>query len=280
MSTTAIAHQHPDLHAMWDAVAPGWDAHAPFVEARGAVVSARMLELVAPDSGDRVLELGCGTGGPGFAAAALVAPGGDVVVSDVSPAMVAAAARRAPAGVRTCVLDLERIDEPDGAFDVVLCREALMLVADPARGAREIRRVLRPGGRLALSVWGPRARTPWLGVVFDVVGAQLGVPMPPPGTPHPFSLDDGDRVAELLRDAGLAGVEVSELDTPYRAASVDEWWQRTAALAGPLARRLAALPPAAANELRDRAADAAAPYLTPAGLEFPGVSLLASARRS
>jgi SAM-dependent methyltransferase len=271
------------LHAMWDGVAPGWEANAAFVDDRGAPVSIRMLEATAPGPGERVLELACGAGGPGFAAAALVAPGGDVVVSDVSPAMTAIAARRIQAlgltAVSARVLDLEQIDAPDAAFDVVLCREGLMLVADPLRAAREIRRVLKPSGRLALTVWGPRAANPWLGIVFDAVGAQLGTPMPPPGLPHPFSLDDRDRLAEVLSTAGLVDLTITELATPYRAATADEWWSRTAVLAGPLARRLAALEPEQAADLRDRATKAASPYLTPEGLTFPGVSLLACARR-
>ena len=181
-----------------------------------------------------------GPAGPGLAAAPLVDPGGAVVQSDVvgrdDGDRPARAAERGLGNVTGRVLDLEEIDEPDDAYDVVLCREGLMLVPDPARAAREIGRVLRPGGRAVLSVWGPRARNPWLAVVFDVVGAQLGTPMPPPGIPHPFSLDDADRLGGLLTDAGLSHVEVSELPTPYVAASVDEWWERTCALAGPLAR--------------------------------------------
>jgi SAM-dependent methyltransferase len=237
----------------------------------------------APTAGERVLELACGPGGPGFAAAALVGPNGDVVVSDVSPAMTAIARRRAHVlglhAVESRVLDLEDIDEPDEAFDVVFCREGLMLVADPVRAAREIRRVLRPGGRLVLSVWGPRRENPWLGLVFDAVGAQLGAPMPPTGVAHPFSLDDRDRLAEVLSAAGLSDVAIAALSTPYRAATTDEWWSRTAVLAGPLARRLAALAPEQSAQLRERAEQAASPYLTQEGLVFPGVSLLPSARR-
>jgi SAM-dependent methyltransferase len=85
--------------------------------------------------------------------------------------------------VTTRELDLEQIDEPNASYDVVLCREGLMFVPEPARAALEIKRVLRPGGRFALAVWGPREHNPWLGVVFEVVSAQTGAPVPPHGVP-------------------------------------------------------------------------------------------------
>ena len=267
------------LREMWASVAKAWEDSAGFVDARGAHVTERMLELARPLPGERVLELACGAGGPGLEAARLVAPGGEVVLSDVAAEMTAIAARRAVErgleNVGARPLDLEAIDEPDASFDVVLCREGLMLVPDPKRASREIRRVLRPGGRAVVSVWGARERNPWLALVFAVAGDQLGAPVPPPGLPHPFSLDDARRLVAILTEAGLANVEIEELETPYRAASVDAWWERTSALAGPLARRLAALPEPAARAVRARAAEAARPYGTADGLEFPGVCLVA-----
>jgi SAM-dependent methyltransferase len=271
------------LHGMWSAVAESWGAHAPYVEQRGAHLGERMLELTDPQPGERVLELACGAGGLGLAAAERVAPGGEVVLSDVVPEMTAIAARRAAAlgitNATTRELDIEAIDEPDGAFDVVLCREGLMFATDPARAAGEIARVLRPGGRLAVAVWGPRARNPWLGLVLDAVSAQVGRPVPPPGVPGPFALDDAERLHGLLARGGLRDVAVAELPVPLRAPSFDEWWQRTTALAGPLAKVLAALPPQAVDAIRARLRETVAPYATPAGLELPGVTLVARAQR-
>jgi SAM-dependent methyltransferase len=207
-----------------------------------------------------------------------------VVLADVAAEMTAIASARAAAlgldNVRTLTLDLEDIAQPDQSYDVVLCREGLQFALDPARAAAEIRRVLRPGGRVALAVWGPRARNPWLGLVFDAVGAQLGAPVPPPGIPGPFALDDPDRLGRLLAAAGLADVAVTEVATPLRDPSFDAWLARTSALAGPLANRLALLPEHARRQLRARLAEAVRPFQTPAGLDFPGVSLLAAARRA
>jgi SAM-dependent methyltransferase len=259
------------LHEMWETVAPAWGENAEYADARGAAVGERMLELAAVSPGDQVLELACGPGGLGLAAAAR---GADVVLSDVAPGMAAIAAARARElglGVTARVLDLEQIDEPDAAYDVVLCREGLMFATEPERAVAEIRRVLRPGGRVALAVWGARERNPWLGIVFDAAAAELGRPVPPPGVPGPFSLSDPVRLAHLV------GGAVEEMAVPLRAASFEEWWNRTTALAGPLSAILANLPDPKRASLRERVKAAVAPYETDHGLELPGVSLLAAA---
>jgi ubiquinone/menaquinone biosynthesis C-methylase UbiE len=284
MASTTVDELRARLHRMWAGVAPSWHQHADYVDARGAVVTERMLELAAPQPGERVLELACGPGGLGLAAAERVGPRGDVVLSDVVAEMTVIAAARADAiglpNVTTLELDLERIAQPDGSYDLVLCREGLMFAPDPARAACEVARVLRPGGRAAIAVWGPRERNPWLGVVLDSVSAQLGKPVPPPGVPGPFSLDDADELARLLDDAGLTDVAVEEVPVPMRVDSFEEWWARTSALAGPLAAILSSLPEEAALALHARAREATRPYETSeGGLQFPGVTLLATARR-
>jgi SAM-dependent methyltransferase len=268
------------LHGLWSSVAGGWATHAAYVDARAAPVTEAMLSRTRPAPGERVLELACGPGGVGLAAAERVAPSGQVVLSDVAPEMTAIAGARAVAlgfeNVTTRELDLELIDEPDATFDVVLCREGLMFVPDPACAVREIVRVLRPGGRVALAVWASRERNPWLGIVLDAVSAHTGAPVPPPGVPGPFSLADPAELETILSAAGLADVLVEEVAMPLRAASFDDWWARTTALAGPLAKRLAALPEDASRGIRARAREAIVPYTAPGGIELPGVTLLAT----
>jgi SAM-dependent methyltransferase len=243
-----------NLHGMWAAVAGGWGEHADYTDERAASITEKLLELSSPQPGERVLELACGPGGLGLAAAEQVLPGGEVVLSDVVAEMTAIAAKRAEArglsNVSTAVLDLEQIDQPDDSYDVLLCREGLMFAVDPAQAAREIRRVLRPGGRVALAVWGPRERNPWLGVVLDSVSAQLGAPIPPPGIPGPFALEDADELAALLTDAELADVAVAELLVPLTIASFDEWWARTTDMSR-IGQIVQGLPSAEQDDLRD-----------------------------
>src|SRR5262245_26147297 len=106
-------------HSVWEAMAPGWDDRHAYMEESARPVAERMLEFLAPAPGQTVLELAAGTGVVGFAAAALVQPGGTVVVSDFSQAMVAAARRHADelgiANVDCRVLDAEDLDLPDDA---------------------------------------------------------------------------------------------------------------------------------------------------------------------
>ena len=157
-----------------------------------------------------------------------------------------------------------------------------MLVPDPARAAREIARVLRPGGRVALAVWGPRERNPWLGVVFDAVSAQLGAPVPPPGVPGPFSLDDAGRLAvRARRRRASTDVAVEELADAAARRLVRRVVDahvgarrpaRAASLASCPRRRRAALAARAARGGR-------APTRRPTGLELPGLTLVASAGR-
>jgi ubiquinone/menaquinone biosynthesis C-methylase UbiE len=281
MTDTKRLREH--VHGMWAGVAPAWAARADFVDRRAAVLTGRILERADLHPGARVLELASGPGGAGLAAAALVGPKGEVVISDVVPAMAEAASRRAAArnlsNVRTAVLDLEAIDEPDAAYDAVLCREGLMFAVDPATSVGEIRRVLRPSGVAVVSVWGPRGRNPWLGAVFDVVGEELGMQLPPPGVPGPFALGDEAHLHALLAAAPLGDVATEEVDVPLRLASFDEWWTHMTTLAGPLATMLASLPREPIDAIRKRLRDALDGYRTPEGYELPGVALLASGRR-
>ncbi len=272
------------LRGMWASVATAWGEHAEYADARGAALTEHMLQLSMPRPGERVLELACGPGGLGLAAAERVAPRGEVVLSDIVAEMTTIAAARADAlglrNVTTRVLEIERIEQPDQSYDLVLCREGLMFALEPNRAAREIRRVLRPGGRFAIAVWGPRERNPWLGIVLDATSAQLGTPIPPPGIPGPFSLEDSGKLAALFSDAELSDITIGELPVPTRAASFEEWWTRTCALAGPLTNILASLPEDGAQVLRARARKAASAYQTPIGLEFPGVTLIATGHRA
>lgn len=277
------------VHQMWGSVAESWGTHADHVEERSQVVTRRMIEAVAPAPGDEVLELACGAGGLGLTIADQVAPGGRVVLSDVAPEMVAIAAaraaRRGEAGPATAeisaeVIDLERIELPDASVDIVVCREGLMFALDPGKAASEIARVLRPGGRAAFAVWGPRGRNPWLTVLADAVQEQTGSPVPPPGVPGPFSLGEEGALARTLIGAGLEQVRVEQVAVPTRDASFDDYWNLRTDLAGPLKSRLDGLPPQERDAIRQTVRERLSRYQTADGLQIPGLAYVGFARRA
>src|SRR3954452_23880254 len=190
-------------------MAAGWDErHAYFEETARPVVDL-MLERLAPQAGDTVVELAAGTGGVGFAASRLVrargggggqgvAPAvGRVVVSDFAPAMVRVAERLAGAlaleNVECRVLDAEHLDLPDSSADGVLCRWGYMLMPDAPAALRETRRVLRTGGRLSCAVFGDPAETPWVTLPMRVLRERGHVGQQPAGTPGILALADENR---------------------------------------------------------------------------------------
>jgi ubiquinone/menaquinone biosynthesis C-methylase UbiE len=148
-------------HQVWKAMAPGWDRwRAPLAEALTPVREWLIREL-GPEPGDTVLELGAGTGETGFEAAATLGDDGRLISTDFSREMVQVARRRGTqlrlGNVDYRVIDAERIELDSGSVDGVLCQSAYMLAADPAAALAETRRVLRPGGRLALGAGRARA---------------------------------------------------------------------------------------------------------------------------
>ena len=188
---------------------------------------------------------------PGMLAAELVAPLGGVIVSDQAEAMLDGARARAIAlgltNVEFQVLNAEWIDLPLASVDVVLCRWGYMLMADPAAALGETRRVLRPGGRLALAVWDSHRAEP-VGARPAQVLIERGLARRPTRgeAPGPFALGAAWRVHELLEQAGFAEIDVEALELTPPPPRLRAFWELTLDLSPQLPRRRP-LPPAAGD---------------------------------
>lgn len=266
----------------WERNAADWGRNADRQHEWAVEVSTTMVDALALQPGDRVLELAAGPGDTGFMAAELIEPGGTLISSDGAEAMLEVARERAAAqrirNVEFRALDLEWIDMETASVDAVLCRWGIMLVLDPGAAAREIRRVLRPGGRVALAVWDAPERNPWTTLPMAALRAQPGVPAPDPAAPNMFSLAGEGALAELLESAGFVDVRIGAVALLRRVASAEEWLQETLNIS-PLRRELfAGLDAAAQDDVRARIAEEAAPFTDDDGsLVLPGSSLVASA---
>ena len=229
----------------WSAVAPDWGRLADGVELMKAALTDELVTGLGSLAGAQILELGSGTGLLAARLADAVGPDGYVVASDVASGMVELERERLVGRANVAVrrLDAQAIAEPDASFDVVVFRMGLMLVPDPDAALEEMRRVLRPGGRLAVAVWGPPQDNPWLtalGMAAMMHGAVSGGPPVGPGTP--FSLADPDDLEKRLRNAGFGHVRVTSVRSERRFASTDEHFGMVSVLAPPLAAALAAAP--------------------------------------
>ena len=266
----------------WEQSAAGWEKRRADFQQLGRPLSQWMVEAIAPQPGHRVLELAAGLGDTGLLAAELVQPGGEVLITDGAEAMVEAARRNAEAAgatnVEAKVMEAEWIDVPTATMDGVLCRFGYMLLADPETALRETRRVLKPGGRVALAVWDTIERNPWLGVVRRVMVEQgIGQPADP-DEPGPFRLSAPGAVQELLENAGFAEIQVEAIDLEQRAASRDDWWENLQDTSAATRNAVSGLSPADHYRLRDAFDEGYQEYVREDGsLSIPARALVAAA---
>jgi SAM-dependent methyltransferase len=275
------AHRASSLQS-WEEAASGWVHRQELIRELGAPVAHWMVDALALQPGERVLELAAGLGEAGMLAAELVAPMGGVIVSDQAEAMLAGARERAAemslSNVEFQVLNAEWIDLPLASVDAVLCRWGYMLMADPAAALAETRRVLRPGGRVALAVWEAIQLNPWALLPAQELIERGVVPPPPEGQPGPFALGSRARVSELLAEAGFVEIDVHGMDLWRRHTSFEELWEVTLDLSRSFHDAVLARPAAEVAEIKASLAERFAPYTAANGsLEVPGRTLLASA---
>ncbi len=268
--------------AVWQAMARGWDERHAYVETRARAVAERMLERAALAPGMTVLELAAGTGVVGLAASAAVAPGGRVILSDFSPAMLEAAERHAAAlgigGVEFRVLDAQAMDLADDVADVVLCRWGYMLMPDPAAALAETRRVLRPGGVLSCAVFAGPAQNPWAALPARVLQERGHMPAASEGAPGILALGDPAGSRGLVTGAGFADPQIEEVAFSWTFDGEDDLWRYLNDAAGALAMVLARLDAAESAAVRAEVMEALAPFAGPAGIDLPAMCLVASAR--
>ncbi len=265
-----------DQLGLWESVASGWERRRAFVWGVSHEVGERLVDALDPQPGETILELACGPGDTGFMAAARLGPAGRLISTDFSAEMVGAAERRALelglGNVEHRIVDAQAIGLPDSSVDRVVCRWGYMLMPDPARALGETWRVLRPGGRLAFSIWAEARANPWGSAIWRAA-IELGFIGPPePDAPGPFRLGDVDRVHALVAGAGFEPAEVTDVPVAWRYADFTEYWAVSRDLSSSLNALLQQLTAQEFAQAQERVETMLAPYVTAAGLEIPGLT--------
>jgi SAM-dependent methyltransferase len=267
----------------WERAARGWGRRADAVRDFGLPVSAWLLEHLALAPGERVLELAAGPGDTGFMAAELIRPGGTLISSDASEAMLSLARERAAAqgveNVEFKTLQLEWIDLEAASVDAIVCRWGVMLTIDPAAALKECRRVLRPGGRIALAVWDLPERNPWA-TVPQAVLTELGLAPPPPDAraPGQFALSAPGQLRELLDEAGFLEPLIEPVDIERAGADAEDFLDATLDLSQQVATLWSQLSDSQQAELVRLLNERLAPFTDATGaVRIPGRAVCALA---
>jgi SAM-dependent methyltransferase len=239
----------------WERAAAGWSAQRARMQSAAEPVSQWLIEAVDPQPGLRILELAAGPGDTGLLAAELLRPHGTLVLTDISEGMLDLARARAQelgiSNVEFKVMDAEWIDLPTADVDGVLCRWGYMLLADPGAALRETRRVLKPGGTVALAAWTGPEDNLWASVPPAELVRMGAIEAPDPDAPGQFTWRDPAVIAEALEEAGFVLAQIDQVDLTFRYPSLDDWWDAQLDLSVRLRDAVTTLTPEQRDELRD-----------------------------
>jgi ubiquinone/menaquinone biosynthesis C-methylase UbiE len=257
----------------------GWDlaaaAYEPLWRSQLAGAQTELIARAGLRPGERVLDVACGTGLVALTAARTIGPRGSVLGIDLSGTMIDAARRQAhevqASNATFARMDAEKLDLPDAGFDVVLCALGLMYMPKSQLAMCEMRRVLRPGGRMVLAVWGERSRCGW-SALFPIVDAEVASEV----CPLFFSLGHQDTLARLCTEAQLEVVDSHRIAATLIYADVCEACN-AAFVGGPVALAWSRFSTVVRARVSARYAEAIEPWRRGVGYEIPAEFVIVSA---
>ncbi|HTR55032.1 MAG TPA: class I SAM-dependent methyltransferase [Kofleriaceae bacterium] len=272
-----MAGPNADMIEYWNGDgAKRWIAARDRMDRSMAAIHDALIAFAEPRRGERVLDVGCGCGTTTIELArrtGVVATG-----IDVSAPMVAVARERAGKAASFVVADASsHAFEP--AFQLVFSRFGVMFFADPVAAFANIRRAVKPDGRIAFACWRALEHNAWAGVPLAAARPLLpAMPPPDPLAPGPFAFADGERVCRILAGAGFQDASVAAHASSMWLGDTLESAVDEVLSIGPLARAAGELPEATRAQIRERVRAALEPYVAPDGVALPAAVWLAGAR--
>lgn len=265
--------------ASWNSAAWAWEKWDAWLEQNMGVMNDRLLAAAGVAEGHQALDLGSGTGQPALAAARRVGPKGGVTGVDVAGDMLEVARKKARAlgygNVTFHVCDACSLPFEDGLFDAAVSRFCLMFTPDPRKAAREVFRLLRPGGVFAAAVWADSARNPTFTLAQQVLNRYTPVPALSPDAPGVFRMAKPGTISGILRDSGFTQVDEEEAPLQYTYASGEMYFENFMDMAAPLRPLYLGLTPSQRQEARGAMIEEIERYRRGESVEVPGVAIVA-----
>jgi len=227
--------------ASWDKFSPGWkkwdEIFMDFLKPMGDEI----INLIKPKGKETVLDVASGTGEPGLTIASML-NGGKVVITDLSDDMLEIAREHARTkginNIETRSCDVCELPFADNTFDAVSCRLGFMFFPDISLATKEMARVLKPGGRIAASVWSSPEKNFWVTAIAGTINRNMELPPPPPGAPGMFRCAKSGLILDLFKDAGLKNTAENEVAGKLKCGTTDVYWTMMTEIAAPFVAAL------------------------------------------
>jgi len=269
----------------WQTSARYWDKYRVLIEQMFAPLTSGLIEEARIGIGQKVLDIGGGSGEPSLTISSIVGPTGSVMYTDPAAGMVesaqAEAHRRGLTNIRFRQCSADDLPFPDRTFDVAVGRLSAMFFVDPVKAVREALRVILEGGYVSFVVWGPKEANPFFSVIADVIDRFVEGPPEDSGARDVFRFAVPGELAGILQQAGAKNVVERRLDFQIEAAvSFEQFWQLRTEMSGTLREKMARLAPAQLPTVKQAVADAARRYFVSGTMNFPAEALIVSCRKS
>ncbi|KAA2223654.1 class I SAM-dependent methyltransferase [Chryseobacterium sediminis] len=225
----------------WNQSSPGWRKWDELTMDFLKPVGDEIIQKLKPQGDNYVLDIAAGTGEPGLTIATML-NNGKVVITDLAEGMLEVArenaVKRGIKNVETIVCDVSELPFQDNMFDVISCRMGFMFFPDMLMAAKEMIRVLKPGGRIAASVWNGSDKNLWFTTAMSSVNRNMTLPPPAPGTPGMFRCAEENLIADLFSKAGFKDISQKNIEGKLNCGTADVYWGFASEVVGPVVNSL------------------------------------------
>jgi ubiquinone/menaquinone biosynthesis C-methylase UbiE len=269
----------------WEISARHWDKHRALIAQMFAPLTSGLVKEARIGMGQKVLDIGGGSGEPSFTISGIVGPTGSVMYTDPVAGMVetaqAEAGRRGLRNIHFKRCSADALPFADRTFDVAVGRLSAMFFVDPVTAVREALRVILEDGYVSFVVWGSKQVNPFFSTVTDVMDRFVKSSLEDPDAPDAFRFAVPGKLAGILENAGAKNVIERRLNFPITAAiSFEQFWQLRSEMSETLRTKMARLTPAQLPTIKQAVADAAWRYFESGTMSFPAEALIITGRKS